>query len=142
MPDPFDLFDPFEEETEEELPAEEEWVEISDGDGRKASLRYLATVCVDDRTYFVLGAESRDDSEKKALMLVREDKTADGASQYVIAGDENEIERVVARFVMHAISRHLEADIGISDEDDAVEACGCRHMPGEFCYCDDPLYLQ
>lgn len=127
---------------EEEFGLEEDWVEISDIEGRKASLRHLATVRVDDKTYFVLGGEREGDSGKKALMLLREDKTVDGVNQYVIAGDEHEIEKVVAHFVIHTIKRHLEEEMIGFNEDDETESCGFCHLPGEFCYCDDPAYLQ
>ena len=126
---------------EEELYAEEEWVEISDIEGRKASYRHLATVRMDDLVYHVLGEE-----KKKSLMLVREEKMADGASQYVIASNEHEVRRVVERFVMHAIEAHLqeheeELQDGFVGEG-MSEACGYRHVAGDFCYCDDPVYLQ
>ena len=26
--------------------------------------------------------------------------------------------------------------------DDLQDPCGCFHKAGEFCYCDDPAYLQ
>ena len=133
------MLDPFEEE---EFDIEDEWVEISDIDGRKASMRHLGTVRVDDRTYHVLGATREGEQAEKALMLIREDKTSDGANQYVIEGDEQEIERVVAHFVMYAIREHLQDEYETFDDEGFVESCGCTHMPGEFCYCDDPAYLQ
>lgn len=122
---------------EEEFFAEEEWVELSDIEGRKAAYRHLATVRLDDAVYHVLGEEKR-----KALMLVREEKMADGASQYVIASNEREVERVVERFVASAIEAHLETHTDVLDIEEDIEACGCSHLPGDFCYCDDPLYLQ
>ena len=122
---------------EEDFYPEGEWVEVSDIEGRKAAYRHLATVRVDDTVYHVLGEE-----KKKALMLVREEKMADGASQFVIASNEREVERVVERFVMRAVEAHLEAESDDFLPDDSVEPCGCRHMASDFCYCDDPAYLQ
>lgn len=126
---------------EEDFVPEDEWVEISDIDGKKASLRHLATVRVDDQVYHVLGSGNEEEQDEKALMLIREDKTVDGANQYVIAGDEREVERVVAHFVLNVIKAHLESDVFMPD-DEEIEACGCRHRAGEFCFCDDPAYLQ
>jgi len=133
MSNPFD---------EEEFDVEEEWVEISDIKGRKASMRHLATVHVSDKTYHLLGSVPDEEHSEKALMLIREDKTSDGASQYVIAGDEQEIERVVAHFVLHTIKMHLEDELETFDIDELNEECGCDHLPGEFCYCNNPVYLQ
>ena len=119
---------------------EEEWVEISDGEGHKASLRHLATVRDGEKLYHVLGAFSSSDDGEAGLLLVREDDTADGAKEYVVASDEKEIASVVGSFVLRAI------ELAVSEEDeepeDGVCACGARHAPGEFCVCDDPELLQ
>ena len=133
MSNPFD---------EEEFDIEEEWVEISDIKGRKASMRHLATVRISDKTYHLLGGVHEGDMPEKTLMLIREDKTSDGANQYVIAGDEREIEQVVAHFVLDTIKTHLADELENFEAFDMHEGCGCTHLPGEFCYCDNPIYLQ
>jgi len=131
MSNPFD---------EEDFIIEDDWVEISDINGHKASLRHLATIRVDNRVYHVLGAVKSDNPQEKALMLIREDKTVDGAEQYVITGDEHEIERVIAQVVLHAIEAAIDNESIPEKEENGP--CRYRHLPGEFCYCDDPLYLQ
>ena len=40
---------------DEDFTLEDEWVEISDGNGNKASLRHLATIQCDGKSYSVLG---------------------------------------------------------------------------------------
>ena len=125
---------------DEDFTLEDEWVEISDTKGHTASLRHVATIRFGERTYSVLSAMREDD--QLALMLVREEQTVDGASEYVLVGDEQEAEQVVERFVSHIVTEHLLDAITEGDQEDEVEACGCRHRAGEFCYCDDPQYLQ
>ena len=133
---------------------EEEWVEISDDEGRKAALRHLAMVRDGKKTYHILGAFTpRDDGDgESGLLLVREDETADGAQEYVLTSDESEVERVIGGFVMHtlalyAASEEEDEDEGRADEDEqedgpALCACGAYHRPGELCVCDDPDMLQ
>ena len=69
MTDPFD---------QDELLLEDEWVELCDLEGHKASFRHLATIGIDERVYMILGAMRDGMDEPGALMLVREDETADG----------------------------------------------------------------
>ena len=130
------MTDPFENE-------DEEWVEICDSTGKRSAMRHLATISLGGKTYFVLGALREDSAgeSEEGLLLVREDHTVDGMQEYVIAEDESEIENVVGHFVSHAILHMIEQTVceGISDEDCP---CGARHRPGDFCYCDDPDYLQ
>lgn len=129
---------------------EDEWVDVYDGEGKKASLRHLATVRIGGKTYMILG-EQEDFQEKGRLMLVREDQTVDGVTQYVVASEAAEVERVMGHFAMHLLMDHLdELPPDIADElagmdidhlmDDAP--CGCSHRPGEFCYCGIERYLQ
>lgn len=132
------MAEPFEED---ELFFDDEWVEVSDIDGHKAALRHLATIRCDEQTYFVLGAVRRSDGAR-ALMLVREEMTADGTNEHVIVRSEHEIERVVEVYVRHMIEEHLDQAAEFDDLPDEPEACGLCHLPGEFCYCDDPAYLQ
>lgn len=141
MSDPIDFdFDPFDEE---DSSSDEEWVEISNIEGKTASLRHLATVKVEEKVYYILGAMREFEGRtEKALMIIREDRTMDGALQHVIANDEHELEQVVAHLVGHALSEQLLNETAF-DADDLIDSpCGCRHLPGEFCYCDDPAYLQ
>ena len=131
MTDPFD---------QDELLLEDEWVELCDLEGHKASFRHLATIGIDERVYMILGAMQGGMDEPGALMLVREDETADGTNQYVVVKDKQEIEMVVGRFVMRILTAHLDED---APNDEPFEpACGCRHRPCEFCFCDDPAFLQ
>ncbi|MBQ2833385.1 MAG: hypothetical protein IJE71_02160 [Clostridia bacterium] len=127
---------------EDDLLLEGEWVEISDIEGRKAMLRHMATVGVGKKMYFVLGAFREGADEPEALMLVRKDTTIDGAPEYRLANDRHEIEHVVGHFVAHVLGRHLQEEEPYDDSVDLIESCGCMHLPGEFCFCDDPAYLQ
>lgn len=124
----------------------EEWVEISDGEGHTAAMRHLAAVRVGEKLYHVLGAVAPADGrqEEGGLLLVREDDTADGAKEYVVTSDEQEIASVVGSFVMKAVELAAldEDEPGGEDEEDGVCACGECHAPGEFCFCDDPELLQ
>ena len=119
---------------------DEEWVEISDGEGRKASMRILSTVHMDSHDYYVLGNPKEQDGrvEIDGFLIVREDETPDGAKQYVVAQDEDEIERVVGGFVVQRILRGI-AEAG---EEEESAPCGGHHAPGEFCVCGDPELLQ
>ena len=134
---------------------EDEWVEISDDEGRKAALRHLAMVRDGKKTYHILGAFApRDDGDGEGgLLLVREDETADGAQQYVLTSDESEVERIIGGFVMHTLALYATSDEedGADEEQDYVDeqedgpmlcACGAYHRPGEICVCDDPDMLQ
>ncbi len=120
---------------------EDEWVEISDVEGRKAAMRHLATIRIGEKTYMILGTGDGPDFDEDALMLVREDRTVDGELEYVVSSDEQEIERIVGQFAMHVFAGEMpEAFEGLPT--DFSEGCGCEHRAGEFCYCDDPAYLQ
>lgn len=119
---------------------DEEWVEISDGEGRRASMRILSTVHMDSHDYYVLGNPKEQEGrvEIDGFLIVREDETPDGAKQYVVAQDEDEIERVVGGFVVQRILRGI-AEAG---EEEESAPCGGHHAPGEFCVCGDPELLQ
>ena len=125
------MTDPFE--------TEEEWVELCDSNGKRASMRHLATISFSGKVYHVLGSAEED--EENGLLLVREDRTVDGVQEYVIAEDEHEIEDVVGRFVMHSVMRMIERTMQETSEGQ-ICPCGMTHRPGEFCVCDDPEYLQ
>lgn len=118
-----------------------EWVEISDASGNRAALRHLGTVKYNDRTYHVLGAvRLNDDGEDEGgFVLVRQDSTGDGAQQYVITSDEDEVENVIGRFIVSEIITQLGA---AQPADDGTCHCGLPHVPGDFCVCDDPDMLQ
>ena len=132
---------------------EDEWVDIYDAQGRKASLRHLATVGLDGNTYMILGEMQEDFQDKGRLVLVREDRTVDGAKEYVIVHDDSEIERVIGHFAMNLLMDHIDQlppeiadelsqmDLQMQDEP-LFSNCGCSHLPGEFCFCSDPAYLQ
>lgn len=122
---------------------EDEWIEVSDGQGHKAALRHLAMIRDGSRIYHVLGAISpQEDGEGEGgLLLIREDPTADGAQEYVITNDEAEIERVIGSFVLHAMTAVSVFEDGENEEEPTC-ACGQHHAPGEFCVCGDPQMLQ
>jgi len=131
MTDPFD---------NDELLLDDEWVELSDVEGHKASFRHLATIGINEKVYMILGAMREGMDEPGALMLVREDETADGMNQYVVVKEKEEIEHVIGRFVMRLLMAHMDEES--LEEEPASSACGCRHRPWEFCFCDDPAFLQ
>lgn len=124
--------------SDDDFTLEDEWVEVSDIKGHKASFRHLATLRFGNKVYSILSAHRSE--REAALMIVREDQTADGEEEHVIVGDEEEIEFVVGQFVAHVLSEHLTAEA--DDEEVFPDPCGYRHKPGEFCCCDDPVYLQ
>ena len=130
MTDPFELED-------------EEWVEICDADGKRSSMRRLAEVSFGGKNYHVLGAVRQDElgDEEHGSVLVREDQTVDGAQEYVITEDEEEIEHVVGHFVAQSIMKMVEHAVSLA-ENDGLCPCGMRHRPGEFCFCDHADYLQ
>ena len=124
---------------------DDEWVEICDIEGHRMSMRHLATMRLGEKTYILLEDGSEETRGEGAMMLVREDRTVDGAKEYVVSSDEQEIERVIGRFAAHLFEMTMQDDdLPGMDAPDAelTEACGCEHHPGEFCYCDDPAYLQ
>lgn len=128
---------------------EDEWVDVYDVEGKKTSLRHLATVRLSGKTYMILG-EQEDFQEKGRLMLVREDQTVDGVTEYVVTHDEAEVERVMGHFATRLLMDHLdELPDELAEELSAMDIdpmddtpCGCRHRPGEFCFCGIDAYLQ
>ena len=127
---------------------EDEWVDVYDVEGKKASFRHLATVRITGKNYIILG-EQEAFQEKGRLMVVREDQTVDGVTEYVVAHEEAEIERVMGHFAMHLLMDHLEdlpdeiaQELALLDLEHADMPCGCSHRPGEFCFCGDDAYLQ
>ena len=71
---------------------EEEWIEISDSEGNKSSLRHLATIRIDEQNYFVLGdpRELEGRVEIRSFLIVREEETQSGEKRYVVTRDESE----------------------------------------------------
>ena len=138
---------------EEDEMFEDEWVDIYDVEGRKASLRHLATVRLTGKTYMILGEMQEDFQDKGRLVLVRQEQTVDGAVEHVIVHDDSEIERVIGHFAMHMLMEHMEQlppeladelsqmDLDLQEDMDFID-CGCSHRPGEFCFCGDSAYLQ
>jgi len=140
------------ESFEEDEFFEDEWVDVYDVEGRKASLRHLATVRIGGQTYLILGEIQDEEQNKGRLMLVRQEQTVDGAIQYVVTHDESELEKVMGHFAMHLLMEHLDElppeladELSMTDLESREELdgpCGCSHRPGEFCFCGDPAYLQ
>lgn len=125
---------------EEDELFDDEWVEICDIEGHRMSMRHLATLRLGEKTYILL--EDGETRGEGMMMLVREDRTVDGAPEYVVSGDEQEIERVVGRFAARLFEMSMDMPELDAPDMEMTEACGCAHRPGEFCYCDDPAYLQ
>ncbi len=140
------------ESFEEDEFFEDEWVDVYDVEGRKASLRHLATVRIHGNTYMILGEMQEEEPDKGRLMLIREEQTDDGVTQYVVTHDEAELEQVMSHFAMHLLMEHLDelppelaqelSAMEMNDRDEIFAHCGCRHKPGEFCFCGDPALLQ
>ena len=132
---------------------EDEWVDFYDVEGRKASLRHLATIRLSGKTYMILGEMQEDLQDKGRLVLVREDLTVDGACEHVIVHNDSEIEMVIGHFAMNLLMEHLDQlppeiaeelsqmDLDMQ-ENVHDDGCGCSHHPGEFCFCGDLGYLQ
>ena len=132
------MSDPFENE---DFDSVEEWVEINDADGRKAALKHIGTVDLDDKKYYVLGAVSLSDEgrgEEGGLLLIREDESRGEVHQYSVVADEKEIENVVGSFVLRALMEELSS----FGQDEAKCECGFPLEFNCFCACDDPEYLQ
>ena len=126
------MADPFEND---------DWVEISDDNGRKTSLRHLATIRHGDSTYFVLGTVNEDDDghQRGTLMLVREEEARDGTTTYVLEQNREEIEHVINDFVIQMILDHMDEGF---DEEAQLCPCGMHHGALDFCFCNQPEYLQ
>ena len=90
------------------LSDEFELVEISDASGRKVEMCYLATVEYSGKLYHILGTVHEDEADEQMendrLLLVRQDCTPDGAQEYVVTEDENEIEQVFGQYVMETLA--------------------------------------
>lgn len=134
---------------------EDEWVDVYDVEGKKTSLRHLATVRLSGKNYMILGDIADELPEKGRLMLVREDQTVDGMTEYVVANDPQEVEHVIGHFTMRVLMDHMEElpeelareleQLELGSMEDMTEQesnCGCLHHAGEFCYCANPQYLQ
>ena len=126
-----------------ELPEyEHEWVVVSDGSGKTVTMRYLATVEYSGKTYFILSNTENEDTfefaDESSLLLVREELTPDGALEYVVAHEEEEIEQVFGQYVMDSLMEEIEDPC----ETEETWACGENHCCGEFCYCGESEYLQ
>lgn len=116
-------------------------VVISDAEGKTAEMRYLATVEYSGKLYHILGSIQENETDAftdDELVLVRQDSTPDGANEYVITDDENEIEQVFGQYMLSSI---LD-EIGELSEGEETWPCGENHKPGEFCYCGQNEYLQ
>ena len=87
---------------------DDEWVDVYDVEGRKTSLRHLATVRLNGKTYMILGEITDEFPEKGRLMLVREDQTVDGMTEFVVAHDPQEVEYVIGHFAMRLLMDHID----------------------------------
>ncbi|MFR5794970.1 MAG: DUF1292 domain-containing protein [Christensenellales bacterium] len=105
------------------LSDEFELVEISDASGQKVEMCYLATVEYSGKLYHILGTVHEDEADEQMendrLLLVRQDCTPDGAQEYVVTEDENEIEQVFGQYMMET----LLDEIGELSEEEATPFC-------------------
>lgn len=116
-------------------------VVISDAEGKTAEMRHLATVEYSGKLYHILGSIRKDETQEFTdddLVLVRQDRTPDGANEYVITEDESEIEQVFSQYMLSSILDEMDE----LSEGEETWPCGENHRPGEFCYCGQNEYLQ
>ena len=103
------------------LSDEFELVEISDASGRKVEMCYLATVEYSGKLYHILGTVHEDEADEQigndCLLLVRQDCTPDGAQEYVVTEDENEIEQVFGPVSDEVFENSIYQDIRTAQED-------------------------
>lgn len=129
------MTDPLKNEEENE-----EWVEISDGQGRKAALRHISAIHCGEKNYHLLGAVREGDGDEGGLLLVREDHTNDGKREYVVVHDDEEIGDVLNSLLSQVLSVFHAECLGMEPEE---APCGVHHHGAwEFCFCDEPEYLQ
>lgn len=126
---------------------ENERIEILDDNGNTIVFRPMAVIGAGEEMLYVFGSV-RDDAEKRQrqlrLMIVRKEETAKGkASQYVICENSKELEKLVTSYMKQIIEQAVARNTGVIDEEILLdEKCEAEHGPFEFCYCDQPDYLQ
>ena len=132
MSESFDVFD-----------VEEERIEIVDDDGNSLVYRPLAAFADGEETYYVFGAVkamAEENLRQLRLMLVKKDEAVAGEKKYVICDDEDEVRQVIGSVIRDIVE--MMTQTSEQDEETGDGQCSCRHLPGEFCYCDRPEYLQ
>ena len=126
---------------------ENERIEILDDNGNTIVFRPMAVIGAGEEMLYVFGSV-RDDAEKRQrqlrLMIVRKEETVKGrASQYVICENNKELEKLVTSYMKQIIEQAVARNTGLLDEEIQLdEQCEEEHGPFEFCYCDQPDYLQ
>lgn len=126
---------------------DEEWVEIQDDEGRPTAMRHLATIEFQERLYHLLCAvrENNATQGEAGLLLIREEISADGTKRLLMMQDDEEITRMLGGFMLHTILERASSQEPSSEfslDEMKKPSCGHAHAPDEFCYCDDPRFLQ
>lgn len=123
---------------------DDDWLEVSDGDGRKASMKHLATVQFEGKNYMILGAvkENAEGEPEGGVLVLREENASDRHKIGVIERDREKIERIIGTFIMKTIAEHIAGEEDFFDLPQEESACGMTHLPGEYCVCCDPNFLQ
>lgn len=130
------MFDPFGND--------DDWLEVSDIDGHRAAMKRIGSVQLDGETYLILGAvkESSTGEPEGGILVVREKLMQGNQQAYVVEHSREKIERIVGTFIMRTISEHMVQEEEFADMPDEFFNCGMQHAHGEFCFCNDPQYLQ
>ena len=125
---------------------ENERIEILDDNGNSVVYRPMAIIGAGEEVLYVFGAV-RNDIEKRQrqlrLMIVRREGTKEGqASRYVVCENNKELEQIVSSYIKQIVEQAARRHM-MQEEDGSAEVC-CDESHGvfEFCYCDQPEYLQ
>ena len=121
-----------------------DWFVVSDDDGRESSMKHLATVVHNGKTYVILGAvkDGPSGAPEGGILLLREEYVSENQKVYSVERDRSIAEHIIGSFIMRTLAEHFAQNMDSCDEPDSQSACGMNHLPGDFCYCDDPQYLQ
>lgn len=132
MSDPFDI--------------ENERIEIPDDEGNTLVFRPVAVVGNDEEMYYVFGAmKTLDDGQTRQmrLMFMKKEEEANGVTRFVACENESEVQHIVGTYLrqaMESIARKVAQQSGEPLPDESE--CGEPHGVWEFCYCNQPEYLQ
>lgn len=132
MSDPFDI--------------ENERIEIPDDEGNTLVFRPVAVVGNDEEMYYVFGAmKTLDDGQTRQmrLMFMKKEEEANGVTRFVACENEREVEHIVGTYLRQAMETIARKVAQQSEEVLASDSeCGEAHGVWEFCYCNQPEYLQ
>lgn len=125
---------------------ENERIEILDDNGNNVVYRPMAIIGAGEEVLYVFGAV-RNDVEKRQrqlrLMIVRREETQAGkASRYVICENNKELEQIVSSYMKQIVEQAARKHMLQEDDEEKADQCDMHHGVFEFCYCDQPEYLQ